>query len=508
MSTIYEEVRIALHGIWQRRWLAIAVAWLVCMLGWLAVAMVPNSYESKARIFVQLDDVLAEQIGIGAGDRRRDIDRVRQTLTSSVNLEKVVRGTRLGDQVTTDKQMEAMVIDVGKAIKVVSQQDNLFEISAQSSGGGLSDLQNAKLAQDIVQKMIDIFREENLAGGRGEMTNTLTFMDQQLADRQKDLEAAEQKRQAFEAKNADMMPGTGSLSSRLESARSELRSVDSDLLAAQSALASIGGQLSGTPQTIAVAGAAGGARGALAQIQSDLSTARARGLTDDHPDVIALKNQIAALTRQVAAEGPHTVSGTPNPAYSSLESIKADRAASVVSLQSRKASLQGEIADLDGKQYSQPGLAAEAARINRDYDVLKEGYDKMLRDREALRLRGQVENERDGVKFEVIDPPSTPRAPIAPDRPVLLTLVLIIGLGAGGGAAFAMGQMRSTFATTGTLERATGLPVLGSISQSLTRAVRAQRLRQLKWFAGAMAGLVAVFVLLLAVEFMKRGMVA
>ena len=36
-----------------------------------------------------------------------------------------------------------------------------------------------------------------------------------------DLEAAEQKRQAFEAKNAEMMPGNGSLSSKIEGARAE-----------------------------------------------------------------------------------------------------------------------------------------------------------------------------------------------------------------------------------------------------------------------------------------------
>jgi hypothetical protein len=36
------------------------VAWAVCLLGWLVVALIPNSYESKARIFVQLDDALAE----------------------------------------------------------------------------------------------------------------------------------------------------------------------------------------------------------------------------------------------------------------------------------------------------------------------------------------------------------------------------------------------------------------------------------------------------------------
>ncbi len=96
MNSIYEELRTALHSVWHRRWIALLVAWAICMLGWLVVAMVPNCYESRARIFVQLDDALAEQIGIGMGDRKRDIDRVRQTLTSAVNMEKVVRATRHG----------------------------------------------------------------------------------------------------------------------------------------------------------------------------------------------------------------------------------------------------------------------------------------------------------------------------------------------------------------------------------------------------------------------------
>ena len=44
MTSIYEEVRIALYGIWHRRWLALGVAWLACLLGWLVVATVPNTY--------------------------------------------------------------------------------------------------------------------------------------------------------------------------------------------------------------------------------------------------------------------------------------------------------------------------------------------------------------------------------------------------------------------------------------------------------------------------------
>ena len=508
MNSIYDELRAAIHSVWNRRWLALAVAWGVCLLGWLVVAMVPNSYESRARIFVQLDDALAEQIGIGLGDRKRDIDRVQQTLTSAINLEKVVRSTQIGKDITSPKQMESAVLGLAKTIKVTSQQDNLFEITAVSRSGGLSDSQNAKLARDIVQKMIDIFREENMTGGRGEMSETLDFMNTQLADRQKELEAAEARRTAFETQHPEMVQGGVGAIQRLEAGRSELRGVDADLAAAQSALAAINGQLSGTPQTLAGVGPSGGARGALAQASAELSGMRARGMTDNHPDVIAIKNQLASLRAMVAAEGNTVVSGVPNPAYSSLVSIKAERQANVQSLQSRRASLQAEVAGLTSNQISNPQLAAEAQRIGRDYDVLKTQYDKLLQDREQLRLRGQVETERNSIKFQVVDPPTTPRAPAAPNRPLLLFGVLIVGLGAGVGSAFAIGQLRSTFSTTAKLQQAIGLPVLGSITETLNEAGRELRRRRWHQFLGGSAALGVVFIVLLIVEFIQVRMVA
>ena len=508
MNSIYDEIRAAIHSVWNRRWLALTVAWGVCLLGWLVVAMVPNSYESRARIFVQLDDALAEQIGIGMSNRKRDIDRVQQTLTSAINLEKVVRSTQIGKDITSPKQMESAVLGLAKAIKVTSQQDNLFEITAFSRSGGLSDAQNAKLAQDIVQKMIDIFREENMAGGRGEMSETLEFMNTQLADRQKELEAAEARRTAFESQHPEMVQGGVGALQRLEAGRAELRGIDADLAAAQSALAAINGQLAGTPQTIAGVGPSGGARGALAQASAELAGMRARGMTDNHPDVIAIKNQLASLRAMVAAEGPNNVSGVPNPAHSSLVSIKAERQANVQSLQSRRASLQTEVATLTSNQISNPQLAAEAQRIGRDYDVLKQQYDKLLQDREQLRLRGQVETERNSIKFQVVDPPTTPRAPTAPNRPMLLFGVLLVGLGAGVGAAFAIGQLRSTFSTTAKLEQAIGLPVLGSITETLNEAGRELRRRRWRQFVAGASALGVVFVVLMVVEFIQVRMVA
>ncbi|MBO9528188.1 MAG: chain-length determining protein, partial [Sphingobium yanoikuyae] len=204
---------------------------------------------------------------------------------------------------------------------------------------------------------------------------------------------------------------------------------------------------------------------ALAQAEANLAALQARGLTDSHPDVIALTKQIASLRAQ--AQGPNgDLGGTPNPAYSSLQAMRVERQANVQSLQSRAAALRSELASITASQLSEPGATAEAQRISRDYEVLREQYDKLLKDREELRLTGQVETERSTIKFEVVDPPSTPRVPAAPNRPLLLLGVLVIGLGAGSAVAFALGQVKGTFATASKLERVFDLPVIGTVSHT------------------------------------------
>ena len=50
MGGLWEEIRTLLHGIWQRRWIALAIAWALCLAGWLVVSQIPNQYESRARL--------------------------------------------------------------------------------------------------------------------------------------------------------------------------------------------------------------------------------------------------------------------------------------------------------------------------------------------------------------------------------------------------------------------------------------------------------------------------
>ena len=506
MSEIFDELRAALWSVWHRRWIALGVAWGVCLLGWLVVSMIPNAYESKARVYVDVEDVLSKQLGI-AGDGKEEIMRVRQTLSSAKNLEKVITTTRLGEGITERGALDAAVAGLEKKVKVTSEQDNLFQITAEIGRSEFSDAENAVLARDVVQKLLDILREEYVIGSRTGITTAIDDLDRQLQERKAELEQAEQRRLAFESQYPDLAGGSDSLSKKVQDARADLRDVEADLAAAQSGLAAISSQIAGTPRTVVGGKDATGPRAALLQAQTQLAELRARGLTDSHPDVVSTTKQVAILARQAAAAGDDA-GGAPNPAYASLVAIKSERQASVEALQARRAALQSNAAALMASQASEPAVAAEANRISRDYDVLRQNYEKLLQDREALKTRGKVEDKASQFRFDIIQQPSVPQKPAAPNRPLLLLGVLVAGIGAGVAAAYALGQLKSSFATPQKLERAFDLPVIGSISLTVSDAARAFEARRLKQFAGASAGLGAIFVILLAIEFVSVGGVA
>ena len=509
MNSLYDEFRVAVHSVWTRRWLVLAVAWGICILGWLAIASIPNRYDSRARLLVDINQILPDE----TGGRGPQIDQIRETLTSARNMEKVAATTGLLPAGANDREKAGTVAMLQKNIKVVPQQDNIFEITSSIAVGSLSDADNAKLASGVLDSLITVFRDDQLRGGRMNAREGLKFLDAQIADREKALREVEARRAAFEAQNIGLIPGgAGSPAQRVDAARAELSQIDSQLVSAQAQLAAANGQLASTPQSIPGAGGGVGggvARQQLAGAQNELSAMRARGLTDAHPDMIAIKSQIASLKAIADREGTGGGGGgIQNPAYASLAAMRAERQATVSALSARKSQLMGDIAKITAQQIQNPGIAAEYDRINGEYTAFKAQYDKLLGQREQVRMRGEVQTETDAIKIELLDPPSKPTSPAAPNRPLFLTLVLLAGVGGGIGAAFGLGQVRTSYATAAKLERASGLPVIGSITEVVTPERHVERRKKLVWLASGGAALVGLYALLLVAEFIQRGMVA
>lgn len=508
MTGLYDEIRIALFSIWNRRWLALAIAWVICVLGWIVVSMQPPNYDSEARILVKTQSISSSQTGTTDNDKRKRIDQLQNTIVSYENLQKVVRGTNLGLSVVTDKEMDGAVESLRDKTEVELIEDNFFDIKVTQS--------DPFVARDVVQKLIDIIQEENIAGDRSSIAQKISFWDDEVSKAQKKLTDIEARRVKFETENLGLLPGVGSVSQRIESARSELNQIDTQLVSAQSALVALNAQLAAesptinTPTFTPVTGG-NGAAGALAAARAELSAAQARGLTDRHPDVITLRNQIASLRSQAAAaprtSGGSSVIRTPNPAYSSLQGLRAERSATLAGLRSRRATLQAELTQLTSRQSLEPGVASEMDNINREYDIAKEQYDASLAERRAVELDDNIETKTDAVKFSIIDKPSLSSVPSAPNRPLLLTIVLFFGIGAGLACAFALGHLQTSFPTAARLERASGLPVIGTVSLMLRPEQKAERFKNLKYLIGGTASLVGIFILLLVVEFTQRGLV-
>jgi len=514
MDGLYEQLRIAVHQVWRRRWLALAVAWGLCVAGWLVIALIPNSYESRARVFVQQQTILPNQLGITPAERQNDLVRVRQTLTSTANLERVVRRTDLNAQVQSDRDLAREVEALRQRIEIVATQDNIFEIKASSNLSGFSNAQNARTSSAVVQALLDLFVEENMAGDRGETGQSLTFLDEELRRREGQLREAEQRRVEFDQRYMGMLPGEGSISQRMAAARMELANIDQLLVAARGAVNGLRAQLNATPSTLPgvfAGGGGGGISGQLAQLEGQLAAQLGGGRTDQHPDVVSTRSQIARL-RPLADQERRASGGgsssTPNPSYVSLRAMLAEREAQVSAAASRRAQIESDLQQLMSRQSSEPGVAAEQARLNRDYEVLKTQYDRLLENREQVRLRSDVQTRTNPMSFRVIDPPSRPNVPAAPNRPLLLTLVLIAALGAGAGAAFVRGQLQTTFPTESRLAAATGLPVFGTVSEVVTAAQRAVRRQRLRWLGASVAALGAAYGMLMVVEFWQRSTVA
>lgn len=512
MISILDEVKIALHGIWQRRWLAMAAAWALSLLGWLLVSLIPNVYESQARVLVDINDVLPAD-GSPPVDVRQRLDELRQTIASGRNLEQVALASGLIDRAADERTRADAIVALQDIVTVTATQDNIFEIKAEVGGGGRTDAENAQLATRVVESVISVFRDDQIRGGAASAQQNISFLDAQLRTVETRLRVAESARTQFEARNFGLLPGAGSASSRLEGSRAELSQIETQLAAAQSAVAAINSQLASTPQSINVPGigptGASMARQQLGSAQAELSAMRARGLTEVHPDVMALQSQISALRAQVAREPSGGSGGTTqqNPAYASLAAIRAERQGQLTALQSRRAQLSGEIAGMTANRTREPAVAAEYDRLNREYNVNKEQYDRLRAQRERQQLQGAAASNADDVRIDIQDEPTRPRSPVSPNRPLLLVAGLIFGLVGGIGVAFAMSQLQTTYPTAARLARASGLPVIGSITEMLTDELVQQRREKLRRFALAGSALVLLCGALLAVDAFQRGSV-
>jgi predicted lipid-binding transport protein (Tim44 family) len=146
-----------------------------------------------------------------------------------------------------------------------------------------------------------------------------------------------------------------------------------------------------------------------------------------------------------------------------------------------------------------PQVEAEYARLTRDYDITKLQYQTLVDRLNRAKLSDKAE-ATGVVRFEVVDPPTGNQAPVSPDRPRLIFVVLLGGLVAGLGVGYLLHQLRPVFTSARQLAELTQLPVLGAVSMTWVERHKARERRAVWVYSAATGGLVVVALIMLLIQ--------
>jgi polysaccharide chain length determinant protein (PEP-CTERM system associated) len=476
-------IRLYLRAIWRRKWTAALFCWGVCVTGWAVVALVPNQYESQARVFADVNTLLTPLLsGLAVNtDPDRQLGYMERTLLSRSNLEQIAHLANMGppesDEVATNEFLNRLAHD----ITIRLQSANLFLIAYENP--------DPVVAKNVVQGALTVFAENTVGNNREQMDSARQFLDQQIARYEQALRSAEAKRAAFREKYAIVLPDIDATGSKLDTARAALQNARAAVADATARRDAIRKELTSIPSTTALEQAYPLAAGTndRAQTASLLNQARQRlsnlllRYTEAYPDVVTTRREITELENQLAGEKGNPARGggigmrrstVPNVVFEQIKIKLADAESSLAAANRQLIDAENNQKRIETALHAAPGVELQAQNLDRDYGVLKKNYEELITRREAADIAEAANVQADKVQFRIIDPPQVAAQPVEPNRVALDSGVLIVGLVAGIGIALLLAQLDRSFATLPSV-RELGLPVLGSVS--LVRLVGTRR---------------------------------
>lgn len=243
----------------------------------------------------------------------------------------------------------------------------------------------------------------------------------------------------------------------------------------------------------------------LDDAQSQLASAKQR-YSADHPDVKRLERMVAGI-QQALKEAPKVGSGAvpvankpDNPVYIQLkgqiDALNTERD----SVKRQLAGLRGRLSDFERRLTLSPEVERQYAALARDYENARVKYQEVRAKQMEAQVSQNLEAERKGERFTLIDPALPPERPVSPNRPLILILGLLLSLVAAAAAALVADAMDSSVRSARDLRQLLGVDPLVALPSMVTAEVldaRRERLRR-----ALISAAVAVPVSLLLVHFL------
>lgn len=515
------EILFYVKGTLKYRWVIIIVAWLICITGWGFVTTMPDEFESKALVKVDSNTMLRPLLrGMTIQSNTGGLIAVmRQLMFTRPKLEKVAELSDFELESKDEAEIRAIIEKLKKGIKIRGAGNNLFTIAYNG--------ERPKQAQSIVHAVLTVFSAQTQQRGGRDTTNAQQFIEEQIREYEVRLQNAEKARENFKRVNSGFLPsqgggGLGALSSmkqQMEEAQMALQEINSRERVLNEQIDEAlemegegedewglggddmgGGQVS-TPEDPKIAA-----------LQERINELLLR-YTENHPDVLSLKTTIQDYEKarqerldSMPEEDQSMMSSEDlaNPYIQSLKMSLNQAQAQRASILSRISLLNKRIDDVQKGMDTRLRIETELSNLDRDYGIIKSNYMKLLGSRETAVLTEAADLSQGVLKFKIIEVPTAPLEPTGPNRKLLNSTFLGLGLAAGFVLAFLIYFIRPTFMSSRQLRAVTGLPVLGSVGVQLHAGEVPEKLKP-ALFWSMVIGLLLIYTLAMANVFSGEG---
>lgn len=507
----------------RHRWLillSIFVCWAtVWGIGWL----LPATYQSEALILVEQQQVSSElvppNVSVSLQDR---LQSMAQQVLSRTQLQGIIDRFHLYSK-------HSSLLAIFESTDPVDQMRKDISVTPVEVPGRNGDLTAFKidytgptpeLAQQVNTELTSAFLDQNMKSQQQLSQSTTSFFDTQLADARAKLEEQGAKVRAFKAQHVGELPdqlesnvqilsgvqnqleGTQRALDRAQQQKLYLESIVQQYQSVQTDLGN--GDSAETPPALDKE---------LKNLRMQLAAERAQ-YTDNYPDVVALKDQIAKtekLKKQIEDEivtnqkagktskdsatsmaGADFQNGAPTPMMQIESQLKANQL-EIQGYEKQERALAGRVAEYQARLNMMPATEQALADVSRGFNESQKNYDSLLAKQSQSQLATNLANNQQGQQFRLLDPAQLPDKPASPNHILLSLGGLILGIAVGVGLTALFELTDARVRNEEDLEGLVAARVLVGIPRISTPKEDLDRIR-MRWMGRAAAVVVVLLI--------------
>lgn len=364
-----------------------------------------------------------------------------------------------------------------EAAKVANELTTLFlndnvETRTQLADGAATFLkaQVAQVSQHLGQVESELSAFE---GKHFDSLPDLTQLNMQLIDRtEQSLQEAESRESSLEeqevfleAQLAQLKPDSAVFSDsgeRILSTSDRLKMLRSELAADRAAygpqypdIVRLSREVAGLEATAKDPTDINDLRRSLDDARTQLAAAEKR-YGPDHPDRIRLQREVASYEQDLAtaakaassqsasASLSPSIQDADNPAYVQIRAQLNATRDDITATKAREAKFQADLDHYQHRVMETPLIQKKYQELTQDYEVTKATYANLRTRLAEAEIGKNLEIDRKGERFTLIEPPLVPQEPASPNRPLVMILGAVLSLLLAAGVAALLESLDGT----------------------------------------------------------------